>query len=46
MKRMKCEDLLMKRSPILSVCCFRGAVFGPSDERGGKDFDFAYVVVV
>ena len=31
----------MKRSPLLSVCCF-GFVFGPSeDERGGKDFDFA-----
>ena len=33
----------MKRSPLLSACCF-GFVFGPSeDERGGKDFDFAYL---
>ena len=41
-KRMKCEDLLMKRSPLLCVCCFGAVVFGPSeDERGGKDFDFA-----
>lgn len=44
---MKCEDLLMKkRSPLLSSVLVVLVLFLDllsEDERGGKDFDFAYL---
>jgi len=41
---MKCEDLLMKKRPLLSSVLVVLVLFLDllsEDERGGKDFDFA-----